>query len=325
MTISRSKEAQSAEAQSAEAQSTEAQSTEVKSTEAESTEVKSTDVKSTETESTESQKIDLKAKIIEIEERIYKGHLADLESFKKIFEKMLIGDSEKPGFNTLNENFKKLGAKGLPVDAHLSFKRYLNYILNKIHDSEKHEYNFHELNFCEITQDGENYIDELIRGLNHLNKLATDGSHHMEDFPVYCKHDKIAGLSIDVCDIASRTIDEINRFITKIQKHITKPNSSPTLTEWAYLFTIPFKDRRPSLLENDQIDMFKTYLGDLTERLEKIKLSVFSNLVMINDERVESKNKTQGVSRISFLNEKKQGDSVSPHAEEKQQENSFKL
>ncbi len=285
-------------------------------------ETRSTETQSTETESTESNKIDIKTIIKEIEQKAYQTDISDLESFKKIFEKIQIGDRETPGFITLNEKFEKLGAKGSSSLAHLSFKKELNNILNKLHDSEKHEYNFHEANLRWIIADGEKNIDELITGLNHLNKKAANAGH-MADVPAFFRHNGMASISIDVCEIASRTIDEINRFITKIENHITKPGSSPTLLEWGYLFTLPFKpDRRPRLLENDEIDMFKTYLKDLSERLEKIKLSALTNLDFINKESVE--NKMQKEPRISFLNEKKQGGPISPKAEEKK-EISFKL
>jgi hypothetical protein len=86
---------------------------------------------------------------------------------------------------------------------------------------------------------------------------------------------------IDTCILASRTIDEINRFITKIEKHITTSETTlstgQTLLMGGYASILllrsflPVEDWRPNKSKHEEMDMFKTYLNDLLERLEKIR------------------------------------------------------
>ncbi len=256
-------------------------------------------------------------------EREYLTLIADLDSLKKIFEKLQIDNSNSSGFDILKTNFEKI--IGSPIHFHI--KKEWTDRLNKMRDSEKREYNLYEYNLHWIIQDGKKNLDELVNGLVHINAEAAKGGL-MADTSF--RYFEMASIYVDVCVMASRIIEETNRFITKIEKHIFKPGSSlskgqkllmASYAGMVYLrsFT-PLQDWRPPVSEKEEINRLKTYLMYLAEQLEKIKHSAITNLDIVKKERAEYKKKMQEEFRMSFSTEKKQSEPVALPSEEKKPE-----
>lgn len=205
--------------------------------------------------------------------RKHQALISDLDTLKKKFSALKTGSEDLPGFDVIREKSKR------PQDdlrLHSNIKSEWSAILDKMRDSEKHEYNFYEFNLRWIIQDGCENLDKLLGALNYLSTSA----YSFTDDP-YTKNAMKRSRHIDTCTLASRTIDEINRFITKIEKHIFTPeitlSTRQTLLMGGYLSIVllrsflPVEDWRPLRSEHEEMDMFKTYLNDLLERLEKIR------------------------------------------------------